>query len=700
MDGQISLDNWIEEQNRNPLENPTCIVKDGKSIDVTWRELFDSDKYDSLSCVTYVSSAAFLEKAVGDFKKVEIILGIEKEDFRRAFADSLKSRIYSEGEQFFDSMPDESKQRLVNGDLQVKYSNPDCIIHSKFYLLSNSTTSDTRLIVGSANLTNTAFDNSIKQYEDVIVYDNDALFDVYKERFNHILKHTEDYVPREVREKYKEGKVIAVVNMTSEELTENLIDTLKKNDVVLACNEEILESLQEVQIDDAKENEKYKSTLEIINTVSKKPKGDKSGKLIMKTDSELEKVKGNITDILFRRTKSEAGMERYALTFNDADKRQYRIFQTNSKDSKRDPEVYDREASKEEIKAGIENMLRFLDAYRKFVIDQTEDDGRLSRLFEIILYAFASAYIFRIRQSYSNKKEDVPVILVIGGKSFSGKSNLLAYIDRILSGRQLENSKHYIAYKDVEKGRILEDLFTTDNTYPLLIDEMSPKFFTSTSSNKGEELIKYLANELDGKHPVMICTTNADSFSIPSQVNRRIYYLKVDSTFDERKRSEAGEYYDEVMYEAKNFLFRDFCFRMREKIQTNEELLSLKKFDYLYAVRQIFGEYFKIAEIEVPSYFPTKLYRDYGERGIKMWRTLYSQEKDKFHYEKNGKDEPTFVINLKELVQGNRDIQLYINHIRSDILDDSVGMFVVLKANPFLEWIGIKKKRWLLFNKR
>lgn len=694
MDEQLNLESWLEQKDKSPIENTTCIVKEGQCLDLTWNDLFDAKEFDTLTCVTYVSSASFLQKAVGDYKKVSIILGIEKENVRKSFSDGINDRIHNKGQQFFDAMTDEGKNKLINGELEVKYSLPNCVIHSKFYLLSSSVSDRTRLILGSANLTNTAFDNSIRQFEDVLVYDDSPMFDIYKKRFEHILKYTEDYVPREICDKYREGKIISVANLTSEEQTENLLDALQKNNLIPIFNDVIMESLQESQIEETKDAEQKKATFEIINALSKKPKGDKTGRLVMKSGTELEKAKGTVTDILFKRTKSEAIMERFALTFNDADKKQYRIFQSKE-DEKRDPELFDREASDEEITSSIKNMLRFLDAYRRFVTDQTEDPGKVSRIFEVLLYSFMSAYVFELRKKAPGGKSDIPIILVIGGRAFSGKSNLLAYIDKILSGRQLENDRHYLAFKDADKGGHIGDLFLSDNTYPLLVDEAPPAFFNSKASNKGEELIKYLSNTLEGKHPVMICTTNTASFSIPSQVIRRIYFLKVDACFDEKIRTEASEYYDSVMAEANNILFRDFCFRMSEKIKTNDNLFSVEGFDYLYVAREIFREYFKIAGVEKPSYFPESLYRDYDARGMLMWKTLFSQETDKFKFDKDGqgRGEPTYTINIKDLVPGNKDTQTYINYIRPDILIEEAGLYVVLRADLFCDWIGVKRKK-------
>lgn len=696
MDNQINLFSYAEALSNDPITNTTCVVLNGVCTDISWRELFDRKKYDSLTCVTYVSSAGFFTKSVGGFQNIRLIIGIEKADVRKAIAESINSRVMKEGTKFFEELPEDSKKRLMDRNIEIRFSKTEFIIHSKFYLLFNSVTGENRVIFGSANLTHTAFDNAIKQYEDIMVFDNCPLFDIYMKRFEHIYSSTEDYVPAETIEKYREGKMLSMMDMTPEERTDELIEILRKENIVPVCNEEILKYVQEAQSESEKENIETKATFEVIASVGKKKRGDKSGTYTLKTNQELETAKARIVDILFRHTKSEMNLQRFSMTFNETDKKQYLVFQKNEGEVTRAPEVFDKEASKEEIADAINNLTKFLMAYKKFVSENDDDGENLSRIYEIILYAFVSAYIFKLRQETSGSKADIPIMLVIGGRAESGKSNLLAYIDRILSGRQLEKEQHYIQYKHIEKRDTVGDLFMTDNTYPLLVDEVPTVFFNSKSSNKGEELIKYLSNTLDGKHPVMICTTNTGGFNIPAQVARRIYFIKVDTCFDGKYKGEANAYYDEVMAEAGNLLFRDFCFRMGEIIKANEALFPDGNFDYLYIAREIFREYYKQAEIAVPDYFPRELYRDYESRGRNMWKTLYIQTKEHFSYEpKKGDREATLTVNLKDLTTGNKDTQVYMNYLRQDILVEEAGVYVVLRANAFCDWIGVKRiSKW------
>jgi hypothetical protein len=186
--------------------------------------------------------------------------------------------------------------------------------------------------------------------------------------------------------------------------------------------------------------------------------------------------------------------------------------------------------------------------------------------------------------------------------------------------------------------------------------------------------------------------------------------VQVDTCFDLNKKSEANLYYENVMSEATNLLFRDFCNRMGEKIRCNEDLFGNGEFDYLHCAREIFKEYYAIAEMELPHYFPVSLYNDYASRGQNMWETLFNQKQDFFSYNENGKNgEAELTINLKEAISAigySKDTEVYLNYLRQDLLVEEAGVFVVIRANPFFKWIDIdnpwRKKTWFekLFGKK
>lgn len=130
--GQVDLFSLQAEATRNPVCNSCCVVLNGECQNVSWTELFDDKRFDRLDCVTYVSSAGFFAKAVSGFATVRIIIGIDKENVRQSFFKGLSNRIHNKGTEFFETLPDKSKEKLIASELVVRFSKPDSVIHSKF----------------------------------------------------------------------------------------------------------------------------------------------------------------------------------------------------------------------------------------------------------------------------------------------------------------------------------------------------------------------------------------------------------------------------------------------------------------------------------------------------------------------------------------------------------------------------------------
>ena len=66
--------------------------------------------------------------------------------------------------------------------------------------------------------------------------------------------------------------------------------------------------------------------------------------------------------------------------------------------------------------------------------------------------------------------------------------------------------------------------------------------------------------------------------------------------------------------------------------------------DFLHYSREIFKEYFDIAGIEIPEWFPMTRHDDLAESNKELWRLLYLHDKELF--KQNGDD---YVFNLNEL---------------------------------------------------
>ena len=670
---QIDLSVFIE---KNAVENYCHVVINGKSVDKVYSDLFDYEKYNQMYAATYVSSPQFFSKIAEDFDKVQIVLGIDKEEVNEAFAEGTSEIILNKGVEFFKSMNKRAKDMVVENNLDIRYADIGTIIHSKLYLLDNDKTGAKRVIIGSANLTESAFSSKISQYEEVMVFDDNKIYETYLQRFRVLQNKAVDYIPKKIIKQYKEEQVIFVDN---EEKLDLIIDRLTEKNTKLLITDELITSIDKANSKHESKQTEYKITTQILSHSTK----TKNKKLVLKSSSELNKLKPNIKNLIFKTTKPAEELNRYCLNYNGSEKKIFKIVQDDEFEKK--AISFDEECNTEEIKQTLILIEKFIEAYKKFTIEN-EDNTNLSKVFEVILYSFISVFIFMIREQYgidvgkAEKREDVPIFMVIGGRAYAGKSNLLSFVSKLLSGEQ---ANHYLHYKDIDKTNVIESLFYEENIFPIFVDEVEPKFFKSKANSKGEALIKNLANSLDSIHPTLICTTNTKTFDVPAQVLRRVYYIQIDKTFDESKKNEADLYYIEIMDNINNKLFKDFCYRVSNRIKEGEHLYY-DSVDWLKLARNVFKEYYSEVERELPPYFPENPFDDYKERGRIMWKTLFNEKPDIFTYNTE-KDE--LAVNFENMDRNSKSS--YLNYLLNGCVKEDSGIFLLVNAKIFFDWIDV-----------
>lgn len=95
-------------------------------------------------------------------------------------------------------------EALTTGKIELRYMKAGERIHSKIYILSDDEGS-LRVMVGSANFTNSAFSNS-RQYEELIVYDssyNPLFCKTYLNRFEEIYQNSVDFLSEKQEKSFK-----------------------------------------------------------------------------------------------------------------------------------------------------------------------------------------------------------------------------------------------------------------------------------------------------------------------------------------------------------------------------------------------------------------------------------------------------------------------------------------------------------------
>ncbi|PMP82086.1 MAG: hypothetical protein C0175_04260 [Caldisericum exile] len=623
--------------------------------------------FDELRAITFVSSPKTFFDLSKEFQKIILVLGIEDNDAIRSF-DGINPESITD---FLNDLDKSTIESIKDQKIEVRYAPLGNTIHSKIFLLRNK--KQKRLMVGSANLTQNALSNN-SQFEDILVYDeeyNPKIISIFEKRFEYIYSKTIDFIP----ERYKNSKE-AVISFASAEDNIELIKELAEKNKLVGISSEVLEKItipnfeaQSVNIDI--EHRKAKISKKIFDEITKKTKNG----LIFLPKDQIEKKKSAFIDLMEHKKDKEEGDARAGITYNPADGLLYLSDKT----------IYSKKIEdKNEIAFFLDKIEKFIEAYRIFTIGTEEEKFETQiRVFEAILYTFVSPFIWELRKMYVDEKQsealraDIPIFLLIAGKTQTGKTHILEFL-KVMLGH-----KFYIFDKEV-KPQNIKAYLESKEVFPLLIDEVSKQYFSSTSdiSYKGEEFVKTMVNYLKDTHPCVIATTN-NKFGVGSQVVRRIYYLEMKVSFDMKKREEMDDYHAEIIGDLNNNFFRDFLYRMATKLNQGYNVSH----DFLKIGREIFKEYFDETGKRIPDWFNRSVLDDYMTKSRNIWKMLYDTKKDGFKV----KGKEIYVDTRKVFGEDHYEKENAKNFLPSSIIkEDSVVL--ILDREGFFHFIEYKEK--------
>lgn len=719
--------------------------------------IFDSEKYDIFKGVTFSIDQKFAEKYLSNFKETTVVVGIQDSDVQerglsleqkqiKQLVDNTKVLSSGLPIKMFENFSRSIQDRILEDSYQLRIPLSKTI-HTKMYLLKNSETGDTRLIIGSANLSNQAFSNTTPQLELLEIRDNSELFSEYENYFDtEIISETVDFFGNSVRKKAK-SKTQKEENDVTITFTPKEFGELKVNRISEQFDQ-IKESVSSGKIEQTVIDE-LKEEAKIVDVRSKELKqefddvdlavrittaavnvrtGNGKADVKLHENSEVKKRVSNLLrdNLLAKKVKAEVLprdllISRPAIRTDSNSGLSLGIKEGESKTE--DGSVVEnfkyhkigKKLDDEGIKKSVLLINSIMKNYKEFVPNYTPDYGK--RVIEAIAFAFTSPFLSEIRQNTSLNSEalDIPLFAVIGGTGGSGKSKLLNIINRMLGLNDMTEPTTYselVVDDSVQKNsktitQLKYWMLEEDNVAPLLIDELPDKFFDA----KGVQFIKDVAN-ISGKQPhltpAFICTTNAsDMVAKEEAITRRMYYLLNDRKFDDQYRDISTEKYNELFNETTDELFQDFVLRFSEILSdenTEWKYYNHGKVDFLKNTRTIFEEYFKIAGFEtLPDYFPEERVDDTNKTNITMWKRLYTAMPELF--KKISDDETNqdiYILKLSDLDHNFQKDNMYSKEkkpssVYSEALDNRVlastrtkaDLFIEFYVNQFHDWIGI-----------
>lgn len=717
------------------------IVKENQVMDLSIEEIFDAHVYDTFKGITFSVSPQFINIYLANFRSIDIVVGIPEYKVQmganlaaKEIEKKIEADLKSEPIELYQDLTTQMKTKLAKNKIDIQ-TPLGCSIHSKFYLLKNSTTGDTRLILGSANLSEQAFRKETHQFENILIFDNSDLYRIYEDylakelspfltpflpekllemnakRITQLMETDEESESIEEKEAVllnneevelvKKTSIIATVKDTEEKIQQGILSVEIKNEM-----RNIMDDRQEIERKQ-KENQKieklaYTLVKETIQPRKKEP--------TLKNEEALDKLVTKYIDIKVVQSHNEHVHERKWLVNQPAQRNSHKeltgLFTQSSLDKER-LLMFGERATTSSIKESLMIIHEFLKTFEKYTIKYDDDYG--SRIMEALLYTFTSPFLFEIKQKARSEEErnDIPQFLFLGGAAGSGKSSFLKALSKLLGtldkpyydyNALIPQNVHHHKSKRIA---LIESWMSETNVNPLLIDELPEDFFAK--QEYGNDLIVNLSNRMalnSRAAPVFIGTTNSEGYTLSERARRRSYYLKVDKIFDEAYRLESQPEYNHVYRKMNNTLFKDFVVRFSSLLEDDElnweHFEHNGKIDFLYHTREVFKEYYRLADMSLPEYFPTSRYDDSQETNQEKWRKLYSgtsQVEFKFHQESG---HLFFKMSILDENAGRRfggalPSNIYRNALSPKVVVGSKdGTDIELDTIEFFEWIDIE----------
>ena len=706
-------------------------------------QLFDARRFNRLTAVTGDVTANFFNRYLSNFIKVELALQTPKASdaktadeviTKEALANALLAVANKRPAKLFEGLTSSNQANVLSGLFTVEIS-PVQALHSRFYLLSNHETHDTRVILGSIDLTADSFDKDRNQFEEVLVFDNDIrLFQNLSEHFkkdirpvlrpyftDNLLKAAQsqlDEGAKDQKQAVPENQVVILDNDTTDQIAAADMTDIISHDVQKQMDAKIIpttttNAMREVTTarsqtkDDIARDVKQHDTVYNLQKTSVSPRAAKPK---IKT---REKIYQQVQEALISgMTPQQRQAEKKYTTFLYDRPMERNLVRNNSglyvpNDAGTHPIPFGKLATTSQIRDGLRSIDAVMKGYQKFVVDYTDDYGK--RFYEAILYTFTAPFLWEIRQKASLNPEDgndVPNFLVLGATAGSGKSTLLRIINQLTwnTDRSLIDFGTIYPTETVQRKaktvEAIEHYMKQGSSYPVLLDEIEPYFFQQDQYSR--HLVVDTMNELvNNPHAIapLIGTTNYDSgFTMLRETARRTYYLQIDKVINDQLKGEANKYIYNVRQTLDNTLFKDFVMRMANLLEDDETPwrdfnTENGRLDFLSNTRKIFRDYYQMAGMDVPSYFADQICDDFQESSRNSWAKLYVTQAEDFKYREADK---SLLFDISKLNTFNGftadSIEKYRNALPIELCVDGIngkrGKFVEIKAPEFFKWIG------------
>lgn len=717
------------------------IIHNDEESNMSIKDIFDPLEYPQLIAVTGHVSPEFLNKYLTNFVKLEIVLGNRPNNrhftsienvTKDALPTAMLNTANKEPIKLFQHLSSQLQLTALAGVLKIEIA-PTQVIHSRFYLLSNPVTGNTRVVLGSVDLTEPSFNSNANRFEEVFVFDNNPLFNTLRNHFkediqpvlqpyftNELLTVAEKQLKANKAENGDSDKVIILSNEETDKIAEKEMTNLIVNDVQRQLDKQLLSAdatlaMRNVTANRTYDQDEEEKAIKQRDTVLMLEKESVSPRAARPKIKKRDQVAKRVHDA-FKASVSpqDLAVEKKYTTFLYDRPLERNIAHNNTglytpNDAGTFPIAFGKLATISQIRSGIKQIEDVINGYAKFVVDYTPEYGK--RYYEAILYAFTAPFLWEIRQKASLNPEDgndIPNFLILGASAGSGKTTLLRIINQLTWNTDqslIDFGTIYpsdAAQRKAKTVQALESYMKQESTYPVLVDEIEPYFFQQPQYSR-RLIVDTMNQQVNSSKPIapLIGTTNYNSgFTMRRETARRTYYLQLDKVIDNSQKSEASKYIYQVRQGLNNVLFKDFVVRMANYLEDDSTPWRMfdhttGQLDFLAMARKIFRDYYKLIDQPVPDYFSDGLRDDYGENARNKWAKLFLTQQADFVFRKENN---SLLFDITKLTTFNGfsadSVEEYRNALPVELCVNGIngknGKYVEIKAPAFYNWIGVE----------
>lgn len=739
--------------NKPSQHSSLFVLHNGHHEEMKPEQIFDPNKYNELRAVTFSATGSFITKYLSNFKRIYIIEGLPEDKQLSKTYENLNQvaknmiNIVADGTvsnnliKFLDHLNNPIRKKMVehNFDLRVPIGR---VIHEKFYLLSNSNNDNTRVIVGSANLSYQAMSNKSSQNEGLWIVDNNQnAYNKMLHHFHSLYASTITYLSSVIRKiTHKQVKNINPKHPKQEEVLNKTQQKQIKKAATTSAVKQVSHNISKGKL--TKDNIAGIKHIMAVEPQLKKQVIENGTRVLASVDLVSNTASKSKRKLKFKNLKTigngiHSHLKKYKIHLHKTgkthraknlpfpmvvDKPELRQKDTDSglriiRNGISAPLVHP--VDKKDVKKDLLVIDTLMKSYSKYAYHANVEYE--SRAMEAILYGMTAMFLGDIRnQVPKGLIRDIPLFFFIGGARKTGKTSLLQFITKSLGIYPVGNDglPLVMRYADIpitgrgsKKGIVdtIGDEMMSGYVTPIPVNEIDSNFnYKHIGTNKIVRVMGEFQEHPNKQFSALIGVTNNDSYNLGTPAkDGRSYYLNFGKHISETVN--GSKLMEKLIKSMSNSLFMDFASRFSNLIISgdisktcNHAITNNKHLDFLYWSRQIMKHIYQSVGMQLPDYFPKTLYDDNGKIGKKKWRVFYINHYQQFR--KVGKDKMS--VNISAFSSKNRyhnNVENYINLLPAPSirLNQSIHTDeVVIRCSTFFKWIELDNQKFLKQEKK